>query len=842
MYRRRATLLTINSFTAFSKVRRSCNSLYSIEWISFVRNHITAAERSEFQNPNGLNGEDSIGYEQNPNGFYSGNQNHVGFQHKTDGYGQEWRCRGNTGEFEKNPDGFYKGNTVGVLQNPRVEFQHIPVGISRGSNSSEYQGNPVDNNPDGFYRENAARLRQNPIVDFRHKPIGQNGNFASGDCRESNGKEYIGNPIAQNRSNFTGSSGEMQQNPMGKDGFREGQSVVEQNRNGFSGQRASGFSGGVNGNYGRSDGEFKQGASDHYPNNYSVGNTGMTPQSPDIYYSGSSVVSQHHQGNYYGSNDQMNPRTPIVNGRHSVNTRVTNQNLNDFYRGNGEMAEQNPSNFRPGSTGSYQHGMGTHYEGSGTMYQQSSGVYCGDSAETPNGHVMQNVGESWQNPSGSYNTNAQNYGHKSFEMQHGMMDSQVSGNSEAQGESVEGAERSQHNGTIEELDGFCKEGKLKEVVEVLGLLERQHIRVDLPRYLMLMKACGDSKALEEAKYIHNHLMKSVSILEVSTYNKILEMYGQCGSMEDAYMVFNKMPQRNLTSWDTMIIWLAKNGHGEEAIDLFAQFKKSGLKPDGPMFFGVFSACTVLGDIVEGMLHFESMSKDYGISPSMVQYVSVVDMLGSVGYLDEALEFIEKMPVEPNVVVWETLMNASRVHGHTELGDRCAELVELVDPTRLDEKSKAGLIPAKAADIAKDKEKKKLEAGNLLAARSRVHEYRAGDKSHPEADKIYAQLRGMKEQMKEAGYVPETRFVLHDIDQESKEEALLAHSERLAVAFGLMSSPARAQMRIIKNLRVCGDCHSALKIISKLVGRELVIRDAKRFHHFKDGLCSCRDYW
>ncbi|KAI7988922.1 Pentatricopeptide repeat-containing protein [Camellia lanceoleosa] len=101
---------------------------------------------------------------------------------------------------------------------------------------------------------------------------------------------------------------------------------------------------------------------------------------------------------------------------------------------------------------------------------------------------------------------------------------------------------------------------------------------------------------------------------------------------------------------------------------------------------------------------------------------------------------------------------------------------------------------------------------------------------------------MREQMKEAGYVPETRFVLHDIDQEGKEEALLAHSERLAVAYGFLTTPARAQIRIIKNLRVCGDCHSALKIISKLVGRELIIRDAKRFHHFKDGLCSCRDYW
>lgn len=92
------------------------------------------------------------------------------------------------------------------------------------------------------------------------------------------------------------------------------------------------------------------------------------------------------------------------------------------------------------------------------------------------------------------------------------------------------------------------------------------------------------------------------------------------------------------------------------------------------------------------------------------------------------------------------------------------------------------------------------------------------------------------------YVPDTRFVLHDVDQEAKEEALLGHSERLAAAYAFMTSPARTPIRIIKNLRCCGDCHNALKIISRLVGREIIARDAKRFHNFKDGVCSCKDYW
>nr|KYP36831.1 Pentatricopeptide repeat-containing protein At2g25580 family [Cajanus cajan] len=391
-----------------------------------------------------------------------------------------------------------------------------------------------------------------------------------------------------------------------------------------------------------------------------------------------------------------------------------------------------------------------------------------------------------------------------------MVGSHLSSNANPDGVSAEASNDSPYRGTLEELDSLCVEGKVKEAVEVLNLLEKLRIPVDLPRYLLLMRQCGETKSLTEAKIVHRHAIQHLSPLKVSSYNKILEMYLECGSVDDALSIFNNMPERNLTTWDTMITHLAKNG--------------------------------MLGDIDEGMLHFESMSKDYGIVPSMAHFVRVVDMIGSIGHLDEAFEFIEKMPMEPSADIWETLMNLCRVHGNTGLGDRCAELVEQLDPSRVNDQSKAGLVPPKASDLTKEGEKKKLASKNLLEVRSRVHEYRAGDTSHPENDKIYALLRGLKAQMKEAGYIPETKFVLHDIDQEGKEEALLAHSERLAVAYGLLSSSARSPIRVIKNLRVCGDCHTALKIISKLVGRELIIRDAKRFHHFKDGLCSCRDYW
>ncbi|KAJ0974694.1 hypothetical protein J5N97_016659 [Dioscorea zingiberensis] len=394
-------------------------------------------------------------------------------------------------------------------------------------------------------------------------------------------------------------------------------------------------------------------------------------------------------------------------------------------------------------------------------------------------------------------------------------------------------------GTLDDLERFCKEYNMKEAVKTLALLEKSGVVVDLPRCLQLLQACGDSQSLEEAKIVHDYISRTMCYVEMDVQNKIIETYSMCGSMEDAYHLFEKMPEQDLASWNTMISGLANNGLGEDAIDLFTEFKKKGLRPDGHLFVTVFSACGILGAVDEGMLHFESMEKEFGIAPGMEQYVAIVDMLGRSGYLDEAFEFIEKMPVEPSVLVWETLMNLCRANGNIELGDRCADIVEYIDSSRLTEACRKGLLPVKASDLAKEKAKKK---NNSLEVKSMVHEYRAGDRSHPEFDKINEHIRSLAPQMKEAGYVPETRFVLHDIDQESKEEALLYHSERLAVAYGVMTSPARQDLRIIKNLRVCVDCHNAMKIISKIVGRKFIARDAKRFHHFENGVCSCNDYW
>ncbi|KAI3839728.1 hypothetical protein MKW98_010033 [Papaver atlanticum] len=527
---------------------------------------------------------------------------------------------------------------------------------------------------------------------------------------------------------------------------------------------------------------------------------------------------QHNPSGYHPRVQNINPNGFNPNElQHNANVCYTNdsrgfeQNLNDHYRGNSAAHGPNESSY------------GEHLQKPDGYHQPVSDVNYGQIQQNSNGYNKETNIWGFQQK--------QNGLHSEMNNVHSL--SLVSG--------VESESEVQCNGTLEEMDGFCNEGNVKKALRVLNLLYQQGIEIGLLRYRQLMKVIGEVVAKEEAKLIHNHLMKTKLSSETILQNKVLEMYLKCGLVSDAHDLFGKIPARNLTSWDTMIVGLAENGYGEDAIDVFTEFKDAGGRPDGQMFLGVLYACSTLCDIDEGMLHFESMSEVFGIAPSMDHYVGVVKMLGSTGYLEEAFEFIENMPVEPSIDVWEALMNLCRIHGNLETGDLCANIVALLDPSRLNVEMKAGLVPVNPSNYVIAEKKKKYLGEKPLGLHNKVLQYRAGDTSHAD-DKIYAHLNTLSAHMKECGYVPELRCALHDVDDESKATGLLAHSEKLACVAGLLSTPARSPMRIIKNLRVCVDCHNALKIISKLVGRLIIARDTKRFHHFAEGACSCNDFW
>ncbi|KAL4302993.1 hypothetical protein GQ457_10G020940 [Hibiscus cannabinus] len=372
-----------------------------------------------------------------------------------------------------------------------------------------------------------------------------------------------------------------------------------------------------------------------------------------------------------------------------------------------------------------------------------------------------------------------------------------------------------------DLTRLCHEGKVKEAIELMG----KGVKADANCFLSLFDLIGNPKSLEDAKKVHDYFLQSTCRGDLRLNNKVIEMYAKCASMTDARRVFDHMPDRNMDTWHLMINGYADNGLGDEGLQLFEQMRQLGLEPNEQTFLAVLSACGSAEAIEEGFLHFQSMESEYGISPGVEHYMGLIGVLGKSGHLYEAKEYIEKkLPFGPTAEVWEALRNYARIHGDVDLEDYVEELMVDLNPSKVD----ANKIPTPPP--------KKRNAISMLDGKNRIGEFR-----NPTLYKDDEKLKALKA-MKEGSYVPDTRYVLHDIDQEAKEQALLYHSERLAIAFGLISTPARQTLRIIKNLRVCGDCHNAIKIISRIVGRELIIRDNKRFHHFKDGLCSCGDYW
>jgi pentatricopeptide repeat protein len=301
----------------------------------------------------------------------------------------------------------------------------------------------------------------------------------------------------------------------------------------------------------------------------------------------------------------------------------------------------------------------------------------------------------------------------------------------------------------------------------------------------------------------------------------------------------------------MITAYAQNGYGKEALQIFARMLQAGMKANHITFIGVLSGCNHAGLVDEGCHYFDSMRKDHGIAPIIDHYACMVDLLGRAGHLDKALDLINDMAFEPSATIWGALLGACRIHGNMELGKYAAECLFKLEPHSAGPYvllsniySAAGMWEdaAKIRKLMKQRGVTKKPGYSWIEVNNKVHTFCVADRSNPESEEIYATLERLTEQIKQAGYVPDTNFVLHDVEEEYKEHLLLYHSEKLAIAFGLIHTPPGTPVRVFKNLRVCGDCHTAIKFISSIAGREFVVRDANRFHHIREGSCSCGDYW
>eukprot|EP01018_Ginkgo_biloba_P013178 Gb_21049 [translate_table: standard] len=401
------------------------------------------------------------------------------------------------------------------------------------------------------------------------------------------------------------------------------------------------------------------------------------------------------------------------------------------------------------------------------------------------------------------------------------------------------------------IAGYVQHGEGLEALQLFRQMQLVGVKPNLNTFACVLPACGNLAALEQGMKIHEEITRSGFQSDIVVENALVDMYAKCGSLKMARDLFDKMSQRGIVSWTAMIAGYATHGYGKEALKLFEQMQHAGIKPNHVTLVCVLSACCHAGLVDEAWQYFDCMSENYHIAPAMEHYVCMVDILGRAGHLDEAWDFIIKMPIKPDSTVWTCLLGACRIHMNVELGECVAERLFALDSQNAAPYVLLSNIYAAVGRwvdsenvrrMMKDRRVKKTPGYSWIEVNKQVHSFLIGDRSHPQTQKIYAELESLFSQMKVAGYVPDTRFVLHDVEEEQKEQILCHHSEKLAIAFGLINTSPGTNIRIIKNLRMCSDCHSATKFISKIVAREIVVRDANRYHHFKDGLCSCGDYW
>lgn len=397
------------------------------------------------------------------------------------------------------------------------------------------------------------------------------------------------------------------------------------------------------------------------------------------------------------------------------------------------------------------------------------------------------------------------------------------------------------------IAGYSQNGQSVMAIELFKeMITRKNSKPDEVTMVSVISACGHLGALAMGIWSITYLTENGITLGLSGYNSMIFMYSKCGSMKDAVKVFEKMKTRDVISYNTLISGFATHGHGTEACKLVLRMVEEGIEPDRVTYIGVLTACSHAGLLEEGSKIFESIK-----TPDIDHYACMVDLLGRVGKLDEAKRLIERMPMEPHSGVYGSLLNSCRIHKRVEIGEMVAKKLFEIEPENSGNYVLLSNIYAFAgrwddvervrADMRK-RGVKKTTGWSWVEFGGRMHKFVAGDGSHERTEDIYRVLREIGRKMKRIGYVADKSCVLRDVEEEEKEEMVGSHSEKLAIAFALLVSEAGAVIRVVKNLRVCLDCHTAIKMISKLERREIIVRDNNRFHCFTNGVCSCKGYW
>ncbi|XP_015888748.2 pentatricopeptide repeat-containing protein At4g01030, mitochondrial [Ziziphus jujuba] len=401
------------------------------------------------------------------------------------------------------------------------------------------------------------------------------------------------------------------------------------------------------------------------------------------------------------------------------------------------------------------------------------------------------------------------------------------------------------------IAGCSKNENYADALKFFIQMQEEGIKPNSTTISSLLRVCAGLSLLHKGEELHSFSIRNGFVEDVFVSTALIDMYSKGGNFRSAHEVFRKIENKTLASWNCMIMGFSIYGFGKEAIFLFDAMCKAGVQPDAITFTALLSGCKNSGLVNEGWKFFDSMKKDYNIDPTIEHCSCMVDLLGRAGYLDEAWDFIQTMPLKPDATIWGALLGSCRAHRNVEFAEIAAKnLFELEPYNSANYVMMLNLyaISNRWEDVERLKNLMRsvgVRIGHVwswIQIGRRIHKFSAEGKPHPEAGEIYFELYQLVSEMKKLGYVPDISCVHQNIDEAEKEKVLLSHTEKLAITYGLMKVKRGAPIRVIKNTRVCNDCHIAAKFMSLVGSREIFVKEGLRFHHFREGKCSCNDCW
>ncbi|KAA3476599.1 pentatricopeptide repeat-containing protein isoform X2 [Gossypium australe] len=401
----------------------------------------------------------------------------------------------------------------------------------------------------------------------------------------------------------------------------------------------------------------------------------------------------------------------------------------------------------------------------------------------------------------------------------------------------------------DDLSAYCNG---TEALNVFSKLNNSGFKPDIYSFSSILTVCSKMFALEQGEQVHAQTLKTGHLSDMIVGTALVNMYNKCGSIERASKAFREMSARTLISWTSMIAAFAQNGQTQQALQLFEDMRLMGVRPNQVTFVGVLSACAHAGMVNEALGYFETMQKDFKIKPVMDHYSCLIDMFVRLGLLNEAFVMIKNMDFPPNESIWSLLLAGCKRDGNTALGFYVAEKLLELKPKNTEtcllllnmyKSADRWEDVSKVQELMKEKRLKKLMDWSWISIHDKVYSFKPDERQAYGAE-MYDYLDQLLDKAKSlVGYESLESLGLLEVEEEEGKTLTsnVQHSEKLAVAFGLLNMPNAAPIRIIKNISMCRGCHNFMKAISSLNAREIIIRDSKRLHKFVNGQCSCGDY-